>query len=985
MTEQATNSNLRKSQGQVVFEYILLALCLCVIALRTTLTESPNAPSTSQLHNLGDSLYSLSISAVPILLLVIWLVFSLCSKRFVYRPTSIEIGLCLFVIAAVIACFAAANKRAAITGSIVLLSPILMAVLLVQILDSHAKVKLLLIVIAALGMVSAYHCAEQFFISNQMDIAQYEKAPETILKPLGIEPDTFAHMLFEHRLYSEDVRGFFTTGNSVGAFAMLASFAAVALFIDKFKNRKSSPSGPLYLVTSAIVAAAVIFGLALAHSKGAIAAALIAAAMFALYLLFGNWLKTHKKVIMISCLMVIIAGGSIVVLYGLSHGRLPGGNSMLVRWQYWYGAAQMYTDHPLTGVGPGNFTNYYPHYKAAEALESVADPHNFLLSVLAQYGPLGLVGFLAIILIPLWKVIYPKRLSAPRKARHPPQGFAVLAAVFLVVILTAMLLIRPIVFPLPTDALPEEKKAAAVILYVMPAVVFALGFCLLAAGAKTSKRDTSNITVAALFCAAVSVLVHSLIDFAIFEPGVFSTLCAVIACLVALGFNANHRRSLALKPALFARVVVLAAGLIFIWAYFSYALCPVAKAGTKTKQAMQDARYIHRLLAQAAKDDPLDPAALNLNGRCYLEHYNDTGSKQPALLEQAAESFLGAINRNRADFKNFERLTEVYTLMAKTSSGQAKADWLKKALASASTAVERYPGCGRLRIELAKIAENLGNNQHAIDQYKMAIGIEEKYRRQFQIMYPGRNVFRRLGEDKYNFAIERIAELAKQPTPYPPGKNQTDGKMHAEFLWNLCSFRLYNKMKNYFCRFWDKCMVDEISVIRAVLRGDVDSFRLLVQRYERPVIAMIKNIIDDYHACEDIAQDVFLTAYKKLSSFDPARSSFPTWLFTIARNKSLNAAKKKRTLSMSNLPENPDSFTPANSLTQQEFFDRLAQVLQTLPAKQKTAFILAEFEKLPYEQVAQIEGVRIGTIKSRINRAKRKLRLALKSFEEDGL
>lgn len=180
-------------------------------------------------------------------------------------------------------------------------------------------------------------------------------------------------------------------------------------------------------------------------------------------------------------------------------------------------------------------------------------------------------------------------------------------------------------------------------------------------------------------------------------------------------------------------------------------------------------------------------------------------------------------------------------------------------------------------------------------------------------------------------------------------------------------------------------MIEEISTIRAVLDGDVDSFRLLVQRYQGPVIRMIKNIINDHHICEDIAQDVFLVAYKKLSSFDPARSSFSTWLFTIARNKSLNTLKKKRALSMNNLPENPDSSIPADSLTQKEFFDRLDQVLQNLPAKQKTAFILAEFEKLPYEQIAQIEGVRIGTIKSRINRAKKKLRSALKSLEEDGV
>lgn len=178
-------------------------------------------------------------------------------------------------------------------------------------------------------------------------------------------------------------------------------------------------------------------------------------------------------------------------------------------------------------------------------------------------------------------------------------------------------------------------------------------------------------------------------------------------------------------------------------------------------------------------------------------------------------------------------------------------------------------------------------------------------------------------------------------------------------------------------------MIEEISIIRAVLDGDIDSFRLLVQRYKGPVIRMIKNIIDDHHICEDIAQDVFFTAYKKLSSFDSDRSSFSTWLFTIARNKSINAAKKRRVLSVSNLPEDPNSSIPVNNLEQQEFFDRLDQVLRTLPTKLKTAFVLAEFEKLPYEQIAQIEGVRISTIKSRINRAKKKLRLALKYFEED--
>lgn len=178
-------------------------------------------------------------------------------------------------------------------------------------------------------------------------------------------------------------------------------------------------------------------------------------------------------------------------------------------------------------------------------------------------------------------------------------------------------------------------------------------------------------------------------------------------------------------------------------------------------------------------------------------------------------------------------------------------------------------------------------------------------------------------------------------------------------------------------------MIEEIEVIHQILKGQRESYRLLVERYERPVIRMIRNIINNEELCEDIAQDVFFTAYKKLVSFDPARSNFSTWLFTIARNKSINALKKKKVPSMSELPEGTEHRNPADNLVHRELFAQLDRELLALPPKQKLALILAEFENLPYEQIAQIEGARIGTIKSRINRAKSKLRSALKSLDGD--
>ena len=175
-------------------------------------------------------------------------------------------------------------------------------------------------------------------------------------------------------------------------------------------------------------------------------------------------------------------------------------------------------------------------------------------------------------------------------------------------------------------------------------------------------------------------------------------------------------------------------------------------------------------------------------------------------------------------------------------------------------------------------------------------------------------------------------------------------------------------------------MTQEKEAIRQVLQGDVESFRLIVERYERPIMRVIRNITGDREWCEDIAQDVFLAAYKKLPSFDPACGNFSTWLFTIARNKSINASKKKRALSMSALPERTNPRNPSDELAKTEFYGQLDGELQALPSAQRRAFILAEFEKLSYAEIAQIEGARIGTIKSRINRARKKLQLALEHF-----
>jgi energy-coupling factor transporter transmembrane protein EcfT len=115
----------------------------------------------------------------------------------------------------------------------------------------------------------------------------------------------------------------------------------------------------------------VLSGLFLTQSKGGIGAFMLGVILLVLLLIFGKKIWKRRRVVGIVALLVIVAGTGLVIAHGLHHGRLPGGTSMLVRWQYWESTAQMIRDHIFTGGGGGNYPEFYTHYKTPEASETV--------------------------------------------------------------------------------------------------------------------------------------------------------------------------------------------------------------------------------------------------------------------------------------------------------------------------------------------------------------------------------------------------------------------------------------------------------------------------------------------------------------------------------------------------------------------------------------------------------------------------------------
>ncbi len=162
---------------------------------------------------------------------------------------------------------------------------------------------------------------------------------------------------------------------------------------------------------------------------------------------------------------------------------------------------------------------------------------------------------------------------------------------------------------------------------------------------------------------------------------------------------------------------------------------------------------------------------------------------------------------------------------------------------------------------------------------------------------------------------------------------------------------------------------DLMADIRA---GEVRKLAVLFDRHHAGLYRYAMKMTGNPSWSEDLVQEIFVRLLKYRETFRDGHS-FPTWMYRIARNAYIDQTRKKRWEVYSETPIE-QSVQPSNDLEEAQDVEFLRKALQRLPEPQREILVLARFQQLPYEQIGELLGIGVGTVKTRIHRATKQLR-----------
>lgn len=185
---------------------------------------------------------------------------------------------------------------------------------------------------------------------------------------------------------------------------------------------------------------------------------------------------------------------------------------------------------------------------------------------------------------------------------------------------------------------------------------------------------------------------------------------------------------------------------------------------------------------------------------------------------------------------------------------------------------------------------------------------------------------------------------------------------------------------------------DEELILEFQQNNTIEAFEILVQRFKNPLTNFVFRFLGDYEACTDVVQETFIKVYKNKDSYKSI-AKFSTWIYTIAGNLAkteLQRRKRRKIFSINSYGEDeetydiPDESYRPDIITDSGIKDAIIQkALLKVSDAYREMVILRDIQELSYEEISEITGVNVGTVKSRINRGRAQLQKLLKDIYKE--
>ena len=175
----------------------------------------------------------------------------------------------------------------------------------------------------------------------------------------------------------------------------------------------------------------------------------------------------------------------------------------------------------------------------------------------------------------------------------------------------------------------------------------------------------------------------------------------------------------------------------------------------------------------------------------------------------------------------------------------------------------------------------------------------------------------------------------------------------------------------------------EQTLIKQAQQGERQAFAELVSLHRSGVLNVVYRMCGDVHLAEDIAQETFIKVWQKLPAYRPT-ASFRGWVYRIATNATLDVFRReKETLDVDALHLADQGIGMENRLAEKQRAEQIRQAILALPVASRSVLVLREYEGLSYKEIAETLEVPVGTVMSRLNYARGKLREALAGMLEE--